>query len=131
MCQSGCEDINIKPYIHIQHDFRHHTYVLSNGTLVRRSISPQHPTKAPPNALPNSVQHHSADAAAAQHQSMMHFNLTVMNRMIRANKHIQKRKPMDDLLSKNISFLLENLLKRYENSHLPTHGQGVCVCERF
>lgn len=38
---------------------------------------------------------------------------------------MQKRVPADDVLSKNISFLLENLLKRYENSHLPTHGQGV------
>lgn len=38
---------------------------------------------------------------------------------------IQKRAPVHDMLSKNISFLLENLLKRYENSHLPTHGQGI------
>lgn len=38
---------------------------------------------------------------------------------------IQKRTPADDVLSKNISFLLENLLKHYENSHLPTHGQGL------
>lgn len=37
----------------------------------------------------------------------------------------QKRAPVHDMLSKNISFLLENLLKRYENSHLPTHGQGI------
>ncbi|XP_017050685.1 gamma-aminobutyric acid receptor alpha-like [Drosophila ficusphila] len=29
------------------------------------------------------------------------------------------------MLSRNISMILENLLKRYEQSQLPTHGQGV------
>lgn len=88
--------------------YRHHTYALSNGTLVRRSASAQ---QNPPTKLLQ----HSKD-------SMMFLNHTAMNRIIRASK--QKRKPLDDYLSKNISFLLENLLKRYENSHLPTHGQG-------
>ncbi|KAH8294500.1 hypothetical protein KR044_012270 [Drosophila immigrans] len=30
-----------------------------------------------------------------------------------------------DMLSRNISSILENLLKRYEQSQLPTHGQGL------
>ncbi|XP_068154565.1 gamma-aminobutyric acid receptor subunit alpha-2 isoform X1 [Drosophila tropicalis] len=30
-----------------------------------------------------------------------------------------------DMLSRNISILLENLLKHYEQSQLPTHGQGL------
>lgn len=30
-----------------------------------------------------------------------------------------------DMLSRNISIILENLLKRYEQSQLPTHGQGM------
>ncbi|BFG00021.1 gamma-aminobutyric acid receptor subunit alpha-6 [Drosophila madeirensis] len=30
-----------------------------------------------------------------------------------------------DMLSRNISIILENLLKRYEQSQLPTHGQGI------
>ncbi|XP_041451308.1 gamma-aminobutyric acid receptor subunit alpha-6 [Drosophila obscura] len=30
-----------------------------------------------------------------------------------------------DILSRNISNILENLLKRYEQSQLPTHGQGM------
>lgn len=45
---------------------------------------------------------------------------------LRNRSSIQKRTPADDLLilSKNISMVLEELLMRYENSHLPTHGQG-------
>lgn len=43
----------------------------------------------------------------------------------RSSYYGRKHTPVDDVLSKNISFLLENLLKRYENSHLPTHGQGI------
>lgn len=35
-----------------------------------------------------------------------------------------KRFPLNDVLSKNITLLLENLLKNYESSQLPTHGQG-------
>jgi hypothetical protein len=34
------------------------------------------------------------------------------------------RTAIDDVVSKNISMVLENLLKSYENSQLPTHGQG-------
>lgn len=35
-----------------------------------------------------------------------------------------KRFPLNDVVSKNITLLLENLLKNYESSQLPTHGQG-------
>ncbi|GJQ65266.1 hypothetical protein Trydic_g7391 [Trypoxylus dichotomus] len=34
-----------------------------------------------------------------------------------------KRFPLNDVVSKNITLLLENLLKNYESSQLPTHGQ--------
>ncbi|XP_040174363.1 gamma-aminobutyric acid receptor subunit alpha-6 isoform X2 [Anopheles arabiensis] len=37
----------------------------------------------------------------------------------------KRRSAVDDMLSKNITIILENLLKRYENSQMPTHGQGV------
>lgn len=46
-----------------------------------------------------------------------------------------KRSPLNNIVSKNITMLLENLLKNYENSQLPTHGQGrrtkikyICDC---
>ncbi|XP_033217149.1 gamma-aminobutyric acid receptor alpha-like [Belonocnema kinseyi] len=32
---------------------------------------------------------------------------------------------MNDIVSRNITMVLENLLKNYENSQLPTHGKGV------
>ncbi|XP_053678580.1 gamma-aminobutyric acid receptor subunit alpha-6 [Anopheles nili] len=37
----------------------------------------------------------------------------------------KRRSAVDDMLSKNITIILENLLKRYENSQMPTHGQGI------
>ncbi|XP_019893131.1 gamma-aminobutyric acid receptor subunit alpha-2 [Musca domestica] len=38
---------------------------------------------------------------------------------------MRKRTASTDMLSRNISILLENLLKSYEQSQLPTHGQGI------
>lgn len=40
-------------------------------------------------------------------------------------KFENKRSPVNDMVSKNITNLLENLLKNYENSQLPTHGKGI------
>lgn len=37
---------------------------------------------------------------------------------------MRKRTASSDMLSRNISIILENLLKSYEQSQLPTHGQG-------
>ncbi|XP_036319098.1 gamma-aminobutyric acid receptor subunit alpha-2-like [Rhagoletis pomonella] len=39
--------------------------------------------------------------------------------------NMRKRTASSDMLSRNISIILENLLKSYEQSQLPTHGQGV------
>lgn len=44
--------------------------------------------------------------------------------------NMRKRTASADMLSRNISIILENLLKSYEQSQLPTHGQGEC-CSRF
>ncbi len=71
------------------------------------------------NDKPN-LRHMNSQASAA---ALFH-NVTRQNYIIKKKSSIMKRTPADDVLSKNISFLLENLLKRYENSHLPTHGQG-------
>lgn len=71
------------------------------------------------NDKPN-LRHMNSQASAA-----LFHNVTRQNYIIKKKSSIMKRTPADDVLSKNISFLLENLLKRYENSHLPTHGQGI------
>jgi len=34
------------------------------------------------------------------------------------------RATLNDIVSKNITMVLENLLMNYENSQLPTHGKG-------
>lgn len=53
-------------------------------------------------------------------------SLTIGNKMPRAT--------MNDIVSKNITMVLENLLMNYENNQLPTHGKGkknsrVCVSQ--
>ena len=35
------------------------------------------------------------------------------------------KRSINDAVSKNITSVLENLLKNYENSQLPTHGKGT------
>lgn len=35
------------------------------------------------------------------------------------------KRSINDAVSKNITLVLENLLKNYENSQLPTHGKGI------
>ncbi|XP_062139722.1 gamma-aminobutyric acid receptor subunit gamma-2 isoform X3 [Drosophila sulfurigaster albostrigata] len=42
-----------------------------------------------------------------------------------ASRLMRPRTASADMLSRNISSILENLLKRYEQSQLPTHGQGL------
>jgi hypothetical protein len=54
------------------------------------------------------------NAVNASHTNSMHSRRT--------------RTAMNDVVSKNISMVLENLLKSYENSQLPTHGQGRISC---
>ncbi|KAH8368810.1 hypothetical protein KR084_007995, partial [Drosophila pseudotakahashii] len=41
------------------------------------------------------------------------------------SRRVPRKASSADMLSRNISMILENLLKRYEQSQLPTHGQGV------
>lgn len=36
----------------------------------------------------------------------------------------KSKRSINDAVSKNITLVLENLLKNYENSQLPTHGKG-------
>jgi hypothetical protein len=37
------------------------------------------------------------------------------------------RRSLNDVVSRNITMVLENLLKNYESSQLPTHGRGSIV----
>lgn len=50
------------------------------------------------------------------------------------NNNVWKRdfkRSINDAVSKNITLVLENLLKNYENSQLPTHGKGNIYITSF
>lgn len=57
-----------------------------------------------------------AQTSKAQNQTVGNLN--------RNFKIFTKRSPLLDDVSKNITTILNNLLKNYESSHLPTHGKG-------
>lgn len=57
----------------------------------------------------------ASDLAISSSESLESM-LTIGNRMPRAT--------VNDIVSKNITMVLENLLMNYENSQLPTHGKG-------
>ncbi|XP_033337535.2 gamma-aminobutyric acid receptor subunit alpha-1 [Megalopta genalis] len=42
-----------------------------------------------------------------------------------SSKSAASRGTMNDIVSKNITMVLENLLMNYENNQLPTHGKGI------
>lgn len=69
--------------------------------------------------LPNVPLYHAA------HGQMMYRTNESFNDSIRNRSSIQKRASQIDWLSRNISMVLEQLLMHYENSYLPTHGQGT------
>lgn len=43
----------------------------------------------------------------------------------------KSKRSINDAVSKNITLVLENLLKNYENSQLPTHGKGISTYTRW
>ncbi|XP_071642254.1 gamma-aminobutyric acid receptor subunit alpha-6 isoform X2 [Temnothorax longispinosus] len=55
--------------------------------------------------------------AASSLATLSSKSLTISSKMPRAT--------MNDIVSKNITMVLENLLMNYENNQLPTHGKGV------
>lgn len=69
--------------------------------------------------LPNVPLYHAA------HGQLMHRTIETEVDSIRNRSSIQKRASKGDWLSRNISMVLEQLLMHYENSYLPTHGQGA------
>uniref|UniRef100_A0A182M2G4 Uncharacterized protein n=1 Tax=Anopheles culicifacies TaxID=139723 RepID=A0A182M2G4_9DIPT len=59
------------------------------------------------------------------HRQARSFNASNDGPEREKSERYKRRSAVDDMLSKNITIILENLLKRYENSQIPTHGQGV------
>ncbi|KAJ6638698.1 Gamma-aminobutyric acid receptor subunit alpha-6 [Pseudolycoriella hygida] len=107
------------------HNTRHHN-ISSNKT--RSSVDQQMFTND--DGITRGITYANNDKPNLRHMNSqasvtLFHNISLQNLIVKKKSSIMKRTPADDVLSKNISFLLENLLKRYENSHLPTHGQGI------
>lgn len=71
--------------------------------------------------LPNVPMYHIVHG----HGQLMHRTNETFDDSMRNRSSIQKRAPKADWLSRNISMVLEQLMSNYENSYLPTHGQGT------
>ncbi|XP_049286866.1 gamma-aminobutyric acid receptor subunit alpha-6 [Anopheles funestus] len=65
------------------------------------------------------------DGSLVYHRQARSFNGSDDVPERQKSDRFKRRSAVDDMLSKNITIILENLLKRYENSQMPTHGQGV------
>ncbi|EZA47794.1 Gamma-aminobutyric acid receptor subunit alpha-4 [Ooceraea biroi] len=65
----------------------------------------------------NAFEIRAASGFASASGSLMGSTLAIGGRMPRAT--------INDVVSRNITMVLENLLMNYENSQLPTHGKGV------
>lgn len=77
------------------------------------------------------LKHYSLESVPIAHAHYLYANdgkvngtRNPMDFSIRNRSSIEKRTPADVRFSKNISMVLDKLLQHYENSYLPTHGQG-------
>lgn len=66
----------------------------------------------------------SLDQNLSSNSSLKHILTGDNLNSIKFNKIAFKRS-LNDVVSKNITMVLENLLKNYESSQLPTHGLGT------
>ncbi|XP_064555387.1 gamma-aminobutyric acid receptor subunit alpha-6 [Drosophila montana] len=66
-----------------------------------------------------------ASSTAKSRLSRRYVNDTAAPKASGPGRSARPRTASADMLSRNISSILENLLKRYEQSQLPTHGQGL------
>lgn len=99
---------------------RHHN-VDTNKTKYAKHNFPTEKSDTEQFRLLNNVPlYHTSHGQATRTYSI---NETIDNHL-RNRSSIQKRAQSADWLSKNISMVLEQLLMHYENSYLPTHGQG-------
>ncbi|ALC49631.1 CG8916 [Drosophila busckii] len=67
----------------------------------------------------------SAAAPAPSAHRLQRRYVNASDELPAAARWMRTRTASSDMLSRNISSILENLLKRYEQSQLPTHGQGL------
>lgn len=71
-----------------------------------------------------SLDHNTLGQNMSLKHVIVHYAATDNKEIRNLNRTIFTRSPVNDMVSKNITLVLENLLKDYENSQLPTHGKG-------
>ncbi|KAH1020136.1 hypothetical protein HUJ04_009856 [Dendroctonus ponderosae] len=62
--------------------------------------------------------------ARNRNKSVNETLLGFSSRLKSNESRIRRNSPTNDVVSKNITIILENLLKNYESSQLPSHGKG-------
>lgn len=84
-----------------------------------------------PSAMEQYLEHREKEATPKQKRYYIYnkvINYSTISNDTQSNRRRSRsamdKRTTDDFVSKNISLLLENLLKSYENSQLPTHGEG-------
>lgn len=99
---------------------RHHNVIANKSKFSRHDFASEKSDAEQFRLLNNVPLYHAAHGQAARA-----FGVDdTAGSHLRNRSSIQKRAQAADWLSKNISMVLEQLLMHYENSYLPTHGQG-------
>ncbi|XP_059060236.1 gamma-aminobutyric acid receptor alpha-like [Achroia grisella] len=105
-----------------------------NGTIpimltslnVRTDSTPQHTAKilsaATKNHSQNARKHRDYWGDSEEMLLSNYVNSSYEN--VDTSRWRNNKRSINDVVSKNITLVLENLLKNYENSQLPTHGKG-------
>lgn len=104
-----------------------------NGTFPI-SLTPTKPREAAPKIVSSTVQNTSLASSyervyweTTDEILSNYVNLNVTYGEMDTRYMWKNKRSINDAVSRNITLVLENLLKNYENSQLPTHGKGMIL----
>lgn len=104
-----------------------------NGTFPI-SLTPTKPREAAPKIVSSTVQNTSLASSyervyweTTDEILSNYVNLNVTYGEMDTRYMWKNKRSINDAVSRNITLVLENLLKNYENSQLPTHGKGMLL----
>ncbi|XP_052900391.1 gamma-aminobutyric acid receptor subunit alpha-6 [Anopheles moucheti] len=104
-------------------------YIYTDPVRLRGDTGERHAHRRDPASADDSHKSRQPDedpvGSLVYHRQVRSFNRSDEVPEREKSDRFKRRSAVDDMLSKNITIILENLLKRYENSQIPTHGQGV------
>uniref|UniRef100_A0A182IXG1 Uncharacterized protein n=2 Tax=Anopheles atroparvus TaxID=41427 RepID=A0A182IXG1_ANOAO len=105
-------------------NIRYYIYADPIRSKLRESTTEQRDGRKPKRAAADVEKTVTVDTPSGDYQTRATNSFETVQHLDKTGR-IKRRSAVDDMLSKNITIILENLLKRYENSQIPTHGQGV------